>query len=194
MGRKLAQEAARLMIEHGIADFGLAKRKAAEKLAMSRRGVLPSNAEIQACLAERQRIFEPETHPDRLHYLRGLAADLMSRFDSFAPRLVGAVLEGTATASSGIELHLFCDTPEEIAAHLDAQGIRFGHCERRYRFAARKSPTTVPGFKFDVDGVRIWSMVFPEKGLREAPRGPVDQRPMARASRARVCDLMAGGV
>lgn len=181
------------MIEHGIADFGLAKRKAAEKLAVSRHGVLPSNAEIQACLAERQRIFEPQTHHDRVRYLRRLATELMSRFDVFAPRLVGAVLEGTATASSGIELHLFCDAPEEIAANLEAQGIRFGHCERRYRFAARKSPTTIPGFKFDVEGVRIWGMVFPEKGLREAPLGPVDQRPMARASRGRVLALMASG-
>jgi len=191
MGQRLAEEAARLMIEHGIADFGLAKRKAADKLALSRYGVLPSNAQIQACLAERQRIFEPQVHQDRVAFLRGLAADLMASLAGFNPRLVGAVLEGTATASSGIELHLFCDSAEQVAAALESRGIRFGDCERRYRFASRKTPSIVPGFKFDIDGVRVWGMVFPEKGLREAPLGPVDRRPMQRAPRTRVLSLSA---
>jgi hypothetical protein len=35
---RLAQESARLMIEHGIADFGLAKRKAADRLAVRAAG------------------------------------------------------------------------------------------------------------------------------------------------------------
>ena len=54
------------MVEHGIQDFSLAKRKAAERLGVrANAGALPSNAQIQERLVERQRIFEPEAH-DRL--------------------------------------------------------------------------------------------------------------------------------
>ena len=72
---QLAQEAARLMAENGIEDFGLAKRKAAERLGISHAGVLPSNSRIQECLAERQRIFAPVIHDRRLSALRRLAAE-----------------------------------------------------------------------------------------------------------------------
>ena len=59
--QQLAEEAARLISEHGIQDFALAKRKAAERLGVrAQAGALPSNEEIQERLIERQRIFEPE--------------------------------------------------------------------------------------------------------------------------------------
>jgi hypothetical protein len=53
--QELADEAARLMAEHGIADFSLAKRKAAERLGVRRGAALPSNGEIHERLAARQR-------------------------------------------------------------------------------------------------------------------------------------------
>ena len=43
----IAQEAARLMIEHGHEDYGAAKRKAAERLGVTDQAVLPKNAEIE---------------------------------------------------------------------------------------------------------------------------------------------------
>src|SRR5689334_8771779 len=91
---RLAQEAARLMAENGIADFGLAKRKAAERLGVRGARALPTNAQIQASLVERQRLFEPEEHEHRLAELRRVAADVMLGLEAFAPRLVGAVLAG----------------------------------------------------------------------------------------------------
>lgn len=39
----IAQEAARLMAEHGIQDFLVAKRKAAERLQVFDRALLPKN-------------------------------------------------------------------------------------------------------------------------------------------------------
>ena len=47
----LAQEAARIMSEQGIDDYGLAKRKAAERFGASDIAVLPKNTEIEAALA-----------------------------------------------------------------------------------------------------------------------------------------------
>jgi len=179
------------MIDHGIADFGLAKRKAAERFAVSGAGVLPSNAQIEACLAEHQRIFSPDTHKDRVGALRRVAAAAMDRLAMFQPRLVGPVLNGTATVNTVVELHLFADVPELVAAELERQGTHPGDCERRYRFDMRKSGTAVPGFKFVLDGVQVWAMVFPENGVRQAPLSPVDRRPMERASLHRVLALVA---
>jgi hypothetical protein len=187
--QRLAQEAARLMVDHGIADFGLAKRKAAERFAVSGAGVLPSNAQIEACLVEHQRIFAPETR-DYVDVLRRLAADVMDRLAMFQPRLVGTVLSGTVTVNTVVELHLFSDVPELVAAELEQQGINAGDCERRYRFDARKNSVPVPGFKFAVDGVQIRAMVFPEDGLRQAPLSAVDRRPMERAPLRKVLHLL----
>ena len=46
--RALAQEAARLMAEHGIDDFLQAKRKAADRLGVNDVAVLPKNVEIES--------------------------------------------------------------------------------------------------------------------------------------------------
>lgn len=178
------------MIEHGIGDFGLAKRKAAERFAVSHAGVLPSNQQIEACLAERQRIFAPDVHRDRVGWLRRLAAHVMDSLEPFEPRLVGAVLAGTATVNTVIEIHLFSDSPENVAAVLEGRGHKLGDCERRYRFKPREPGRSVPGFRFVVDGAQIWAMVFPENGLRQAPLSPVDRRPMERAARHRVAELI----
>ena len=51
--RALAQEAARIMSEHGIRDFLTAKRKAAERFGVTDGSVLPKNIEIEDALAER---------------------------------------------------------------------------------------------------------------------------------------------
>lgn len=177
------------MIEHGIVDYGLAKRKAAERLAVSTAGALPSNAQIEACLAERQRIFEPDSHGERLRHLRRLSLDLMRRLELFEPRLVGPVLAGTATINSSIVLHLFATGAEVVVDLLERLGCQPSGCERRYRFGGGRT-TLVPGFKFNVEGERVEALVFPEHGLREAPLSTVTRRPMARASIRRVEELL----
>lgn len=185
----LAQEAARLIIEHGMQDYGQAKRKAAQRLGVTDAGALPANTLIEAKLAERQRIFEPDSHPDRVSALRRLAAELMALLAPYEPRLVGPVLAGTATINSAIELHVFTDAPEDIAAVLELHGISSRACQRRYRVNG-KQVSTVPGFKFASRGEQIYAMAFPEKGLRQAPLSPIDRRPMRRAARTEVLSLL----
>ncbi|HEU4619073.1 MAG TPA: hypothetical protein VFV10_13615 [Gammaproteobacteria bacterium] len=185
----MAQAAARLMIEHGIKDFGLAKRKAAERLGVRDKGALPSNAQIEASLAERQRIFEPHAHEVRLGQLRRIALSVMDQLIAFQPRLVGPVLAGTATTTSAIELHAFSDSPEMVAATLEAHGVSPRDCQRRYRYNSQRI-VLVPGYRFVRDGTEVVVVTFPENGLREAPLSPVDQRPMKRAGRSEVSELL----
>jgi hypothetical protein len=187
---RLAQESARLMIEHGIGDFGLAKRKAAERLAVSSLGALPSNAQIEACLVERQRIFAPAGFGDWIAHLRGLALDLMRQLETFEPRLTGPVLAGTATSTSRIELHVFAASAEAVASALERHGHRLSSCLQRFRFGGGRQEQ-VPGYRFQLDGAAVLTPVFPENGIREAPLSCINQRPMERASRRELEALLA---
>src|SRR5260221_4973041 len=60
--RALAQEAARIMAEHGIEDFLQAKRKAADRLGVNDVAGLPKNIEIEAALRAHQRLFGRDSH------------------------------------------------------------------------------------------------------------------------------------
>jgi hypothetical protein len=187
---RLAQEAARLMVESGIDSFGLAKRKAAERLGARGAGALPTNAQIEASVVERQRLFDPESHDQRLTELRRIAADVMLELESFGPRLVGAVLAGTATINSPIELHVFADAPELVAATLEDEGSGgLRDVQRRYRLDA-DTVVQMPGFSFSRDREQVEVIVFPERGAHHAPLSPVDQRPMRRAGRGAVLALL----
>lgn len=187
---RLAQESARLMIEHGIVDYGLAKRKAADRLSVSTLGALPSNAQIEACLAERQRIFEPVGHADRLREFRRLAVRLMRQLTGFEPRLTGSVLSGTATPTSRIELHVFADSAEAVSDALERHGHRLTPCAQRYRFGGGRQ-VQVPGYRFQAEGARVLTPVFPSNGIREAPLSSIDRRPMTRAARHEIEALLA---
>ncbi len=176
----LANEAARLMDEHGIEDFGLAKRKAAERLGLTDRGSLPRNAEIEAALLERQRLFGGARHTDSLQRLRRAARNAMVMFAGFEPRLAGPVLTGTASENADVELHLFADSPEQVSFQLMRDDIPHELTERRLR--RDDDYVNYPAYRFVAGDTPIEATVFPLIGLRQAPRSPVDGRPMRRAS------------
>jgi hypothetical protein len=112
--RALAQEAARIMSEHGIRDFLTAKRKAAERFGVVDGAVLPRNTEIEDALAEYQRLFGGDKHTQTIAAQRSAALAAMHMLSDFEPRLVGSVLTGTATEHNDIQLHLFAEQPESI--------------------------------------------------------------------------------
>jgi hypothetical protein len=186
---QLADEAARLMEEHGIGDFSLAKRKAAERLRVTTAAALPSNSEIHERLIERQRLFAPEDHDERLQVLRRLAVTIMAQLAEFRPRLVGAVLDGSATINAAVELHVFSDSPEVVADRLHAYGHKVRDAQRRYRFG-RDDTTEIPGFELVHEGEDVEIMVFPERGSQHAPLSPIDAKPMRRATRDAVLALL----
>ena len=114
----------------------------------------------------------------------------MEVLDEFRPKLVGAVLDGTAVVNSAIELHVFSDAPEAVAAALELHGLRPHDSQRRYRFG-RESTEQIPGFELVVDDEELQVMVFPERGASHSPLSPGDGKPMRRASRSAVLALLA---
>ena len=135
MRRRIAVEAARLIAEDGLRDFQEAKRKAATRLGALDDASLPRNTEIDEALREHQRLFQGDSHPDRLQVLRRAAIDAMQFLSRFEPRLVGAVLDGTADAHSGVLLHLFCDDPREILIRLEEHRIPYDEQTRTLRLS-----------------------------------------------------------
>jgi hypothetical protein len=188
----LAREAARLMIEHGLPDYGLAKRKAAERLGVTDQAVLPKNTEIEEAMAEHQRLFVPETHASELLEMRRAALAAMRLLADFEPRLVGPLLSGTATAHNDITLHLFADTPEMVAVQLLDRGIPHEFAERRIK-VQRDESVAYPAVRFTAGPHAVDATIFPLDGIRQAPLGPVDGRPMRRATAHEVEGLLAAG-
>lgn len=179
--RRIAVETARLIAEHGMRDFHTAKRKAAQNLGLGETAPLPRNADIEAALREHQRLFQGQSQPVQLRQLRDAAIEAMHFFARFEPRLVGAVLDGTADAVSAVCLHLFHDNFGEVIDFLDEHGVPFEQQDREFRFSAELRES-LPALLFSADGTRIDLSVFPLDGLRHAPLDRSTGRPMRRAT------------
>jgi len=187
----LAQEAARIIVEQGIQDYRLAKTKAAERLGMSARGSLPGNPEIEHAVGEHLKLFGRESHLDLLRILRKAALSAMELLAAFTPRLVGPVLHGTAAANSAVNLHVFSDSAELVAQTLQDRSVQYRIYERRIK-SRRDHAETFSGFRFTHDNSSIEATVFPVDGMRQAPISPVNGKPMQRADKQKVLDLLDG--
>lgn len=189
MRLRLAQEAARILIESGSRDFALAKRKAAEHLSAHDTRQMPSNLEIEQAVAEYQRLFRSDRQPQYLQQLREDAYEAMRFFCDFEPRLVGPVLTGTADINTPVSLHVFTDTPEEISLLLLEQRIPFETGEKRLRLR-EDSYQGFPTVSFMVGQNRIEVVIFPVSKRVPTPLSPVDGRPVQRANLESVEELL----
>lgn len=178
------------MIEGGIHDFHLAKRKAMARLRMPDSVKLPGNDEVERAIQSYQRLFLSDRQPHQLHELRQAALDAMKFLKLYKPRLVGAVLSGTADANSDVCLHVFARTAEEVAIFLMDHGIDYEQTERRLKMRSTEF-VRMPAFRFLVDGIPLELIVFSESDRRHPPLSPVDGRPMRRANIAEVATLAA---
>ena len=122
--------------------------------------------------------------------LREVARDAMQFLARFEPRLVGAVLQGTADRHSAVCLHLFSDTLEEVAGFLQEQGIPYEEQNRRLR-SSHDTQHEYPVLLFSADDAAIDLTVLPRDAIRQAPLDRVGERPMRRATLAMLEELLA---
>jgi hypothetical protein len=181
----VAQEAARLMAEHGIQDYYVAKRKAAERYGVIDGAFLPKNTEIETALRSHQRLFGQQQHERSLQEQRRVALQAMRLLRDFEPRLVGPVLNGSATEYADIQLHVFSDSTEAVTMHLMDRRFEYEVFERRIRLASDRQ-VLVPSIRFEMGSETVDAYVFPCDGIRQAPVSPVDGKPMRRAGMAEV--------
>ena len=131
----IADLAARLMAEHGIHDYGQAKRKAARQLNLPDGHGWPSNEEIDMALIERQALFDGPEQTEWLTELRTEALKVMLVFAKFEPSLTGAVASGAVAEHSQIELEILVGNSKEFEQHLVNQEIEFKVLDRGAKLA-----------------------------------------------------------
>jgi len=185
MRARLAQEAARVMIEDGITDFSSAKRKAADHLGVSHTRNLPRNQEIEQARQEYQRLFLGNQQTDRQQLLLNTAARAMEMLQKFNPHLTGQVLDGSAAPHAAVELHLFADSLERVGLFLNHRNIPHDQSQTRLRID-RDTIVEMPLFSFMAGDVAIELTVFPPEGRRQLPLSRVNGQPIRRAGLAEV--------
>lgn len=186
MRRNIAALAARLMAEDGIADYGLAKRKAARQLGAPETEALPTNAEIEAELRAYQSLYQGDEQRDRIRELRQAATEVMRLLEPFRPYLTGPVLDGTAGRYAEIELEAFPDSGKEVEIFLLNRNIPFEQSEpRRGQFEA---PECVLTFEWQETPVRL--TLFEPDAERTQRRNPRNGRTAERARLAAVQALI----
>jgi len=164
---RIAQAAARLIAEHGLTDWSLAKRKAAHQLMLPANAALPGNDEIEQALVEFHALFGGAAHAAGLRAQREAALDWMRRLEAWSPRLVGGVAAGWAGAHSDIRIELVADDPKAIEITLAGEGVDYAGTgpspESRLRTRSAELLIQTP-----IGGVRL-SIVTPEE-RRQRPR------------------------
>lgn len=184
----IAQLAARLMAEDGIEDYGAAKRKAARQAGAPNMRQLPDNQEIEDALKQYRALYCLE-HPQHLRQLRELALEVMAEFSEFQPQLTGAVLKGSAGQHAPVQLQLFTENIKSVEHRLLGRGIAFhGGAERLYHGSQAMD---VPVLSFERNGVEIQMTLLSLDALRLQLRLHPAGRPIERAKRAAVMELMA---
>ena len=176
---RVAQQAARLIADHGIRDYQLAKRKAAEQLGLDSKNSMPRNDEIEEALRAYQQLFDAENTEARLETLRGAAIDCMQLFTDYDPLLTGRIVQGTATAHTPITIHIFSENPRVIATLLMDLDIEFDASEKRLRINS-EIQNDFPCFLFNFKQHKVELLVLPHQLQRQAPLSKENARPMKR--------------
>jgi len=181
MRAEVAAEAARIIATEGQHNYRAAKKKAAERIGVSERLALPSNIEVKDELRRYQDFYGGSAHVNNLDQLRQTAVQAMQLLDEFNPRLVGAVLDGTANAHSRIALHVFSDSPEFVVLFFLENGEPFKQEQRQIRWF-NGDHRTVPLIVFELGESVVELTIFEPVHLRQAPPSPIDGKPQHRAN------------
>lgn len=168
----IAQQAAKLIIEHGVNDFEAAKKKAAKMIGISidQHRVLPTHQEIQTELELHQRLFHSAPRETHVHTLRQKAFRTMQILKPFEPRLVGMVLDGSATLHSPISLQVVANTSEEVMIHFINLKIPYDTCEQKVILSCKEAKS-FPMFRIFLANSPIEITVLPENSLKYTPKG-----------------------
>lgn len=173
------------MAEHGIADYGMAKRKAARSLGLGEGEALPTNEEIELELRAWQSLYQEDEQRERLHNLRTTALEVMQTLAAFRPYLTGAALDGTAGRYSAIELDLFADSSKDVEIELLSNGIS-------YETMPNRRPGIDSQLRLEWNDLPVLINVFPLMAERNQPKGTAAGRNRQRARANAVEELIRG--
>lgn len=128
----IAQTAARMIVEDGIADFAYAKKKAGRQLGVLENSSLPTNSEVEEEIRLYHELYSDD-QPEMLRQLRQDALMAMELLARFNPHLTGSVLNGTAGKHAETHIHLFADSAKEVEIFLLNNKIHYDTNEKSFR-------------------------------------------------------------
>jgi hypothetical protein len=128
---QIAQVAAALIIENGLADWQFARRKAARQLGLGDRAGLPDRAQLEAALREYAAYYLADEQYELLDGLQSEALQWMEKLEEFDPELTGPVAEGWAYPGCEIRLELLADDAKIVEIALLNRGIDVVHLPAR---------------------------------------------------------------
>ena len=185
----IANEAARIIHDSGYVDYNAARNKAAIRLGCKNRRSLPNNSEIEQALLEYQQLFHTDEQQQSAKQLRQLAVEAMTSLEQFTPRLTGSALSGNVNQHSSLQLHLFSESPEQIALYLLNIGIPYQEDEKPI-LIKKGQKQRQPCFRFHSKETEVELVWFPSRSLGHAPLSPIDQKPEQRISITQLKKMM----
>lgn len=122
---RIAQNAARLIAEHGLSDWSAAKRKACRELGLADNEPLPGNEEVEKALRDYNSLFRRDAQAASLREQRRVALRWMDQLSAWSPVLTGGVAAGWATAHSEVRLELEAEDPKGVELSLINAGVDY---------------------------------------------------------------------
>jgi len=165
---RIADVAARLIAEHGIADWSLAKRKALRQLLLPDGTALPGDNEIEAALVVHHALFGGDEHAVMLRHQREEALAWLRALAEFSPMLVGGVAAGWATEHSDIRIELIADDSKAVELALINHAVA-------YRVAPGSSRHAAPELLVETPRGSVRLIVRTPLAARQRPRRGADE-------------------
>ena len=161
----IAQAAARLIAEHGLTDWRMAKRKACRELGLPDHEALPGNEEIEQALRDYNSLFHGATQPATLRAQRADALQWMERLSRWGPVLTGAVAAGWATEHSEVRLELEAEDAKAVELALINAGVVYAQVSEAPGGEAR-----APQLRIDARATVVRLVIMSPQQRRNRPR------------------------
>lgn len=181
--RAIASAAARLMAEHGVTDYGAAKRKAARTLGAGEGDALPTNEEVEVELRAWQSLYQEDEQRERIHDLRATALEVMELLNEFHPYLTGGALDGTAGRYSAVEIDLYADSSKDVEIALLSHGISYDIDDNR-------RPKVEAQLRLEWNELPVHIAIYPLSAERQQAKHPQGGRGRPRGRADAVTELL----
>jgi hypothetical protein len=162
---RIAQAAARLIAEHGLTNWRVAKRKACHELGLPDQEALPGNDEIEQALRDYNTLFRGATQPATLRAQRADALQWMERLSRWNPVLTGAVAAGWATEHSEVRVELEAEDPKAVELALINAGVAYAQAP-----AAPRGEAQAPQLRIDTRATVVRLVILSPQQRRNRPR------------------------
>ena len=188
--QQIAWEAARLMYERTESEYYRAKLKAAKRMGGGwvKPKDLPSNREIRDEIQVFARLYEGDRRSQNLREMRIEALRMMRLLRAFRPRLIGSTLTGHVRRGSDIDLHVFSDSIEAVAAVLDQEGASYEIERKQVR---KQGEDRVFTHVHVADRFPFELTIYAEKLAHYVFKSSVTGKPIERASIAELEEFLA---